>query len=254
MQGNAVRDNLGIKTADLERLRLRETIALTGAGISADSGMPTFRGKNGLWEKHRPEELANPSAFLKNPELVWAWYSWRLEKLFSVEPSPAHHALAKLESLKLLKLLITQNVDDLHERAGSKRILKLHGSIVMTQCISCGHKGQITEPPRKVPLCACSGMLRPAVVWFGESLNPRILKDAFWQASNCSCMLVIGTSGIVYPAAALPQIAKQNGALILEFNISSTALTPLADYHFSGAASNTVPRFFSILINDSVLS
>ncbi|MFX0113024.1 MAG: NAD-dependent protein deacylase [Candidatus Hodarchaeota archaeon] len=240
---------LKIETKDLKTLKLGRTIALTGAGISADSGMPTFRGKEGLWEKYRPEELANPIAFEKNPELVWEWYSWRLERLFSAEPNHAHYALAELESLNLLQLVISQNVDDLHERAGSSQIIKLHGSIVHTKCLNCNRREKIAKAPKKAPLCPCGSMLRPDVVWFGESLNPQTLESAFKEAMTCHSMLVIGTSGVVYPAAVLPSIAKDKGALIIEFNITPTALTPLADYFFSGPASKNVPNLLKILSN-----
>ncbi|MFW9914475.1 MAG: NAD-dependent protein deacylase [Candidatus Thorarchaeota archaeon] len=233
----------------LRKLNLGKLIALTGAGISADSGMPTFRGKEGLWEKYRPEELANPAAFKQNPQLVWQWYSWRLDRLFSATPNSAHYALAQLEEQNLLELIISQNVDNLHERAGSRNILKLHGSIVHAKCIHCTKREQITKPPENVPQCSCGAMLRPDVVWFGESLNPQILESAFQEAMTSDTMLVIGTSGVVYPAAALPHVAKKNGGIIIEFNIEPTALTPLADYFFPAPAAESVPMLLDILKN-----
>ncbi len=232
---------------DIQRIKSGKIVALTGAGVSAESGMPTFRSKDALWEKYRPEDLATPIAFARDPELVWKWYSWRLKKLFSVVPNAAHLALAKLEDVGLLSSLITQNVDDLHERAGSEKILKLHGSIVHTRCISCGEQYRLTEPPETIPICVCNGFQRPDVVWFGESLKESILKFAFKEASVCNTMLVIGTSAVVYPAAALPQIAKENNAIIIEFNINETPLTPITDFYYSGPASETVPAFLNSL-------
>ncbi|MFQ5981036.1 MAG: NAD-dependent protein deacylase [Candidatus Heimdallarchaeota archaeon] len=236
---------LRIATDSLARLKQGRTIALTGAGISADSGMPTFRGNNGLWKKYRPEELATPSAFSQNPQLVWEWYSWRLEKLISVVPNEAHFALAQLEKMEILELIISQNVDDLHERAGTSKILKLHGSIIHTKCIECNKKEQIAKPPRAIPYCECGGMLRPDVVWFGESLSPKIQDEAFQEAATCDNMLIIGTSGIVYPAAFLPNIAKKEGAMIIEFNVAPTAITPLADYFIAAPAAESLPKFLA---------
>lgn len=237
--------NLRIAKDSLTRLKDGITIALTGAGISADSGMPTFRGNNGLWKKYQPHELATPSAFSQNPQLIWEWYSWRLEKLLSVAPNEAHYALAQLEKMGMLELIISQNVDDLHERAGSTKIVKLHGSLIHTKCIRCTKKEPIVTPPQAIPYCECGGMLRPDVVWFGESLSAQIQEAAFHEAATCDSMLIIGTSGIVYPAAFLPSIAKKEGALIIEFNVTPTAITPLADYFIAAPAAESLPKFIA---------
>ncbi|WP_456477809.1 NAD-dependent protein deacetylase [Geoglobus ahangari] len=204
-------------------------VALTGAGISADSGIPTFRGKDGLWNKYRPEELATPQAFAKNPRLVWEWYAWRMEKVFSARPNPAHLALAIMERRGLLKAVITQNVDNLHERAGSRNVIHLHGRIDEMRCLGCGRIVKVAEPPKVVPpVCECGEMMRPNVVWFGEALPERELELAMSLCEENS-VLVIGTSAVVYPAAYLPHHAKRNGNMVIEINPDVTPVTDIAD-------------------------
>ncbi len=206
--------------------------ALTGAGVSAESGIPTFRGKDGLWNKYRPEELATPEAFARNPELVWKWYAWRMELVFNAKPNPAHYALAELEKMGLLKVLITQNVDDLHERAGSKEVLHLHGRLNVMRCTNCNKEVQVKEAPKIPPLpkCdECGSLMRPGVVWFGEMLPRDVLDRSFAEVSVSDVILVVGTSAVVQPAASLPLIVKKSGGKIIEINPSETPLTNVAD-------------------------
>ncbi len=226
-------------------------IALTGAGISQPSGIPTFRGKDGLWNKYRPEELATPQAFNRDPRKVWQWYKWRMEMIFNAQPNAAHYALAELEQKGILTALITQNVDNLHERAGSKNIIKLHGRIDRARCTICEFATIYESPPEEVPpLCPkCENLLRPDVVWFGEPLDPVILRKGTQLAQNAGAVLVIGTSAQVYPAAAIPYEAKLISPknLILEFNYTETALTRQADSSFIGSADKTLPAFVNYL-------
>ena len=211
----------------------KHLVALTGAGVSAESGIPTFRGKDGLWNRYRPEEVANPQAFAKDPEKVWRWYAWRMEKVFSAEPNKAHYAFAELERLGILKCLITQNVDDLHERAGSRNVIHLHGSLRVVKCTSCENSFEVEEPPKIPPLpkCdKCGSLLRPGVVWFGEMLPPDVLERAMREVGKADVIIVAGTSAVVQPAASLPLIVKRNGGVIIEINPDETPLTAIADY------------------------
>ncbi|MCS7122055.1 MAG: NAD-dependent protein deacetylase [Archaeoglobaceae archaeon] len=209
-------------------LKAKHLTALTGAGVSAESGVPTFRGKDGLWNKYRPEELATPEAFARNPEIVWEWYKWRMKIVFNAKPNQAHYAFAELERMGILKCLITQNVDDLHERAGSKRVLHLHGSLKVVRCTGCKKEFEVNEPPEKT-LCECGSLLRPGVVWFGENLPEKILRDAIFELSLSDAIIVAGTSAVVQPAASLPYIVKRNGGIVIEVNPDVTPLTEIAD-------------------------
>lgn len=224
-------------------LQARSVVVLTGAGVSAESGIPTFRGPEGLWRSFSPEELATPSAFAQNPILVWEWYDWRRQIIASREPNPAHCAIAKLETYYPEFLLITQNIDGLHQRAGSQKIMELHGNIWRIRCMA---EGIISEN-REVPLCsipprcACSALLRPDVVWFGESLPPAALSQAVTAVENCELLLVVGTSAIVQPAASLPLIAKKHGAYIIEINSEKTPISSLVDESLLGKAGEILP-------------
>lgn len=214
-------------------LKSKYLTALTGAGVSAESGIPTFRGKDGLWNKHKPEELATPQAFAANPEVVWKWYAWRMEIVFNAKPNPAHYGFAELEKLEILKCLITQNVDDLHERAGSERVLHLHGSLRKVICTKCDYSEYVEKPPRIPPLpkCPrCHSLLRPGVVWFGEMLPQDVLSEALNEVNRSDVIIVAGTSAVVQPAASLPLIVKRNGGKIIEINPSETPLSGIADY------------------------
>lgn len=217
---------------------------LTGAGISAESGVPTFRGAGGLWKEHKPEELATAEAFAKDPRLVWEWYNWRRELISKAVPNPGHKALVQLEIRKPRFTLITQNVDGLHDMAGSGKILKLHGDIWRMRCTSCG----ANFPNRRVPLpkipphCACGGLARPGVVWFGEPLPDGMIKEAEHAAAAAQVFLVIGTSAVVHPAASLIPYAKQAGAKVIEINTEPTAATKLVDLVLQGPAGELLPK------------
>jgi NAD-dependent deacetylase len=220
---------------------------LTGAGISAESGVPTFRGADGLWKTFKPEELATPEAFQRDPKLVWEWYNWRREKIAPALPNAAHKALVQLEIKKRIYTLITQNVDGLHDRAGSGRILKLHGDIWRFRCTQCG----ANWPDRRVPIpkipphCQCGGLARPNVVWFGEPLPEGMMKEAEHAAGSAQVFLVIGTSANVYPAAGLIPYAQQGGAKVIEINTEDTPATPIVDCALRGPAAELLPKLMS---------
>ncbi len=216
---------------------------LTGAGISAESGIPTFRGAGGLWRQYRPEQLATPEAFAQDPLLVWEWYNWRRELIAKALPNAAHVALAKLEQEKKNFTLITQNVDGLHDRAGSRRILKLHGDIWRLRCVECGVHWPDLRPtlPELPPHCACGGLARPGVVWFGEALPEGIMQEAERAVASAAVFLVIGTSAVVYPAAGLVPYAKRAGATVIEINTEATAFTQDVDIALQGRAGEVLP-------------
>ena len=217
---------------------------LTGAGISAESGVPTFRGAGGLWKNFKPEELATVDAFERDPKLVWEWYNWRRELIAPARPNPAHNALVQLEIKTRNYTLITQNVDGLHDRAGSGRMLKLHGDIWRLRCTTCG----ANWPDRRVPLpkipphCQCGGLARPGVVWFGEPLPDGMMKEAEHAVAAAQVFLVVGTSANVYPAASLIPYAKQGSAKVIEINTEDTPFTPTVDCALRGPAGELLPK------------
>ena len=217
---------------------------LTGAGVSAESGVATFRGKDGLWSKFKPEELANVNAFLANPTLIWEWYQHRRDLLSAARPNPGHVALAEWETLATRFTLVTQNVDGLHQAAGSKHVLELHGNIRMNRCQDCGAESTMNEITfhGHVPLCSCGGKLRPGVVWFGEMLPEAVFQDAVHAAQTCDLLLTVGTSAIVYPAAALPEMAVSRRIPVIEVNVAETPFTPLATHHLRGLAGQILPE------------
>ncbi len=228
-----------------ERLAAAESVAvLTGAGISAESGIPTFRGAGGLWNNYRAEDLATPQAFARDPRLVWEWYNWRRELIAKAKPNPAHHALVQLETAKPRFTLITQNVDGLHDLAGSGRILKLHGDIWRLRCTACGSNwpDRRATLPKLPPHCACGGLARPGVVWFGESLPDGIMSEAEHGVAACQVFLVIGTSAVVYPAAGLVPFARESGAAIIEINIEPTGFSDMVDFALHGPAGELLPN------------
>ncbi|MDK2869323.1 MAG: NAD-dependent deacetylase [Pyrococcus sp.] len=225
-------------------------IAFTGAGISAESGIPTFRGKDGLWRKYRAEELATPEAFKRDPKLVWEFYKWRIKKILEARPNPAHIALAEMEKMGIIKAVITQNVDDLHKEAGSINVIELHGNIFRIKCTSCSYREYLKETGRiewllsqELPKCPnCGSFLRPDVVWFGEALPEKELTTAFSLAKKADVVLVVGTSGVVYPAAYIPYIVKESGGIVVEVNIEPSSITPIADFFLRGKAGEILPR------------
>jgi NAD-dependent deacetylase len=222
----------------------RSLAMLTGAGISAESGVPTFRdAQTGLWTRFDPLQLATPTAFAIHPKLVWDWYAWRRELVARVQPNPAHDALVEIGRRIPDCLLITQNVDGLHRRAGSRKVVELHGNIGR---VKCSREGTVVEHwdrvGDEVPRCAsCGALLRPDVVWFEEMLQPESLAAAEAMARRCDLMLVVGTSAEVYPAAALPSIAKATGAMVIEINPNATTLSAAADYALRGPAGCVLP-------------
>ncbi|MFN2239308.1 MAG: NAD-dependent deacetylase [Thermoanaerobaculia bacterium] len=227
----------------IEQRRPSRVVALTGAGISAESGIPTFRGPGGLWENHRPEELATPGAFARDPLLVWRWYEWRRDLVRRVSPNAAHEALARLERTLAGRgelTLVTQNVDGLHRRAGSRSILELHGNLFRVRCPGEGTVEERMDPLGELPpMCSCGSMLRPDVVWFGEMLPPGILEAAMAAVRSADLLLVIGTSGVVHPAAGLVSLLEVGEAI--EINPDETPISELARFSIRGAATEVVP-------------
>jgi NAD-dependent deacetylase len=222
---------------------------LTGAGISAESGIPTFRGEQGLWKRFRPEELANFDAFMANPTLVWEWYHFRRDIVRNAEPNPGHLALAQWESGVSEFSLITQNVDGLHRRAGSANIIELHGNIMRDRCLDCGEvrEGTEHEDVEELPHCSCGGRLRPDVVWFGEMLPEGAIETAFRAAAECELCLSVGTSAVVTPAANVPMVALRNGATLVEINPEPTPLSHHAHFTLFGAAGEVLPELIEVV-------
>jgi len=229
--------------------KARRVAVLTGAGISAESGVPTFRGNEGLWKKFRAEELATVDAFMANPELVWEWYLYRRELMDKVEPNPGHFALVDLEKHFEGFTLITQNVDGLHRRAGSENILELHGNITLNKCFECNQpfEGKVALSEGELPKCACGGRIRPDVVWFGELLPAQAINGAFDASQNADLFFSVGTSAIVHPAASLPMEAKRNGACLVEINLEPTSLTAVADFAFQGKSGEILPQIVELI-------
>lgn len=240
----------------------RSVTVLTGAGVSAESGVPTFRdAQTGLWSRYDPETLATPRGFAADPGLVWRWYMSRLGSAHRALPNPGHDALARLESWMRARsggreepapfTLVTQNVDDLHERAGSTDVLHLHGSIHLYRCSACGHPHSLRETEREAPQppkCSqCAGPVRPDIVWFGEELPAEVFQRASHAAGTCDVMLVVGASGLVYPAALLPHTAKREGASVIDVNPSPGPITAVADLFLQGPSGRLLPQLLDAL-------
>lgn len=235
--------------------RARRVVVVTGAGISAESGVPTFReARTGLWARYDPAELATAEAFRRNPDLVWRWYCWRRSQVLAVEPNAGHRAIADLQHRFPGFLLVTQNVDRLHQRAGSHAVVELHGNIMRARCFDNAHPvGDWPEPAdNRVPVCPhCPSLLRPDVVWFGETLPRVALQQAEQAARDCDVLFSIGTSAVVYPAAALAGIALRQGATVVEINPEPTPLTARARFVLSGPAGVILPQLVARLAGAS---
>ena len=221
----------------------KDIVVLTGAGISADSGVPTFRGKDGLWRTYRAEDLATPEAFARDPRLVWEWYNWRRELIAAKRPNPAHYAVVELERRCENFWLITQNVDGLHRDAGSRKLSEIHGNIWMVRCTGCSRVMENRDVPIHIlPICHhCRSLLRPHIVWFGESLADEDLRRSYAALRSCSLCLIIGTSGLVYPAAGFASVAKESGAFVAEINLDPTPQSALVDVSLQSRAKEIVP-------------
>jgi len=235
-----------IKRVATDIVDARKTIALTGAGISVESGIPDFRSAGGLWSKYDPEEYAHINAFRSNPAKVWQMIKDMMDLVLGAEPNPAHIALAELEKMGLLQAVITQNVDGLHQRGGSKEVVEFHGSNQWLVCLGCGHRQEaaslsLEDIPPRCP--QCSSILKPDVVFFGEPIPWEAQNRSFEEARSCDLVLVIGTSALVYPAAGIPPLARQNGAKVVEINMEPTPLTGfVSDYLIQGSAGTILPQ------------
>jgi NAD-dependent deacetylase len=216
---------------------------LTGAGISAESGIPTFRGPGGVWRTYRAEELATPQGFARDPKLVWEWYDWRRSVISDAQPNAGHMALAEIERRAAHYTLITQNVDGLHDRAGSQNILKVHGDIWTIRCASCGRERRDLNPrlERLPPFCECGEMERPGVVWFGEGLPEGVWEKAVQATKTADLFFVIGTSAVVHPAAGLVYLAKSSGAKVVEINVDDTPVSSTVDLCWRAPAAEALP-------------
>lgn len=219
-------------------------VFFTGAGISAESGISTFRGADGIWNKLKPEELANFDAFMRNPDRVWEWYQYRRQIIHQAKPNPAHLAIVEFQDYYDQVVVVTQNVDNLHRRAGSKTVYELHGNIENNYCVKCKRKYNSPDFTfsEKVPKCECGGLIRPDIVWFGEMLPEDEFAASESVAEKCDIIFVVGTSAVVYPAAQIPLIAKRFSAYLVEVNIEETEISTLADYSLLGKAGDILPK------------
>jgi NAD-dependent deacetylase len=225
---------------------IQKIVFVTGAGISQESGIPTFRGKDGLWRNYNAMELATIDAFYKNPKLVWEWYNERRRNIFAAQPNLGHKAITELEKYAEVTIL-TQNIDGLHQKAGSTEVLELHGSIVKIKCSVCDFKDEIiTEFSEIPPLCKCGNILRPDVIWFGESLSQDIWQRAIIFSSQCDLMIIVGTSLVVSPANTLPIYAKQNNATLIEINPEKIERSLEMDLVIRNTSVNVLPKFVSM--------
>lgn len=227
----------------------KRIVFLTGAGISAESGVPTFRGTDGLWRNFRAEDLATPQAFERDPKLVWEWYDMRRQNLLPLEPNKAHKAIADIEKTGYEVTLITQNVDGLHQKAGNVNCLELHGNIWNVRCIDEGKIFENMEVPLSIipPACACGSIVRPHIVWFGESLDADIISKAASAAENSDLMFIVGTSAVVQPAASFPLLARQSRAYVVEINPELTPISGIVDISLHAKAGDAMPYIAEIL-------
>jgi NAD-dependent deacetylase len=230
----------------IKKLQDAESVTIfTGAGISAESGVPTFRGTDGIWKKFKPEELASFDAFIRNPDLVWEWYRHRKQIIANIQPNPGHYAIARMEQFHKRFAVITQNIDNLHRRAGSTVVYELHGNIERNYCIDCGCRFSNEEILRyeRAPRCTqCNGLVRPDVVWFGELLPENQWNLSVTAAEQSGVFIAIGTSAVVYPAASIPLMAKRAGAYVVEINVEPTDLSVVADEMILGKSGEVLPH------------
>ena len=237
-----------LATAARAVARSARLVVFTGAGVSKESGIPTFRDpEEGLWARYDPMELATPEAYLRDPPLVWTWYEHRFGTTRAAQPNPGHVAIAELEELRPRVSVITQNIDGLHQRAGSTDVIELHGSMQRFKCIHGRHTGfgfeDFADQEQKPPRCPlCGDLLRPEVVWFGEALPPEAIGRAQQLSASCDVMIVAGTSGVVFPAAAMPLIAKEAGAIVIDVNPEKDALASRADIFLKGPGGEVLPE------------
>jgi NAD-dependent deacetylase len=223
--------------------KAKSVVVMTGAGASAESGIPTFRGQGGFWREHKPEDLATADAFERNPKFVWEWYMWRRGLVREAQPNNGHHALAAMEREFEVFTLVTQNVDGLHQRAGSQRVIELHGNILRSRCHACGEAAgdQSLDPGGQLTLCECGGLIRPDVVWFGELLQDRALQQAWDAAKGADVYFSVGTSSLVQPAAGLADLAKRYGAFLVEINSEPTEMSDRFDAVLRGPSGEILP-------------
>lgn len=246
---NRMNDNLYSKPFLSLLKRCEKIMISTGAGISTESGIPSFRGVDGLWKEYNPEDLATPEAFEKDPVKVWEWYDWRRQAIGTAEPNAGHRALVELEKLVPHFFLFTQNIDGLHQKAGNRAPYELHGNIWQARCTAEQKVIPFEETPlsRIPPVCDCGALLRPNVVWFGEALPLDILELGWMVARNCDAFFAIGTSGMVQPAASLAIMAREGGALVVEINTEPTYLTEIAHESFQGKSGIILPSLIQAL-------
>lgn len=227
-------------------INYKKIVFVTGAGISQESGIPTFRGKDGFWRNYDPMKLATIDAFYDNPKLVWEWYNERRNNIFQAQANLGHKAIVDLEKYAQVTVL-TQNIDGLHKKAGSSNVLELHGSIVKIKCSVCDYNEEIlTEISNFPPICKCGNILRPDVVWFGESLPQDVWQNAIKFASQCDLMVIVGTSLVVSPANTLPLYAKQNNATLIEINLEKTEMSDEMDEIIKNTSVETLPKLVSL--------
>ena len=225
----------------------KKIVFVTGAGISQESGIPTFRGKEGLWRQYDPMKLATIDAFYEDPKLVWEWYEDRRKNILSVKPNEGHKAISEMEKFKDV-VVLTQNIDGLHQMAGSTKVLELHGSIIRIKCTVCDFQDEIKKNFEELPpKCKCGNILRPAVVWFGEPLPQDVWENAIQHANSCDVMIISGTSLVVSPANTLPIYAKQNGATLIEVNLEQTIMSNDMDLSLNTTSANGLPKLLQFL-------
>lgn len=241
---------MSIPAAVIDTLRQSQhVLVLTGSGASAESGVPTFRdAQTGLWEQYNPLDLATPEAFLEDPALIWRWYRWRRDLVAKAEPNAGHFALAMLAEIVPRLTLVTQNVDGLHQRAGSSGVVEFHGNLFEDRCYSEGIAVADADDTAEVPVCTtCGGMLRPGVVWFGEAIPPKALEVAAAASADCDVFLSIGTSSVVWPAAGLAEAARSNGATVIEINPDVTPRSGQSHHCLQGKSGEVLPELVSYL-------